>query len=210
MGVYDKLGKIILYVIRHAEVAEDKEGTMRGILNPALDPKGKRDAQSLVEYFKGVPMSFIATDDLKRTMQTAKPLAKAKGLDVLIDIDLRSWDVGTELEGEDIEDNKEDIEMLKTHPQVAPVAGQPWGDYGEQANRSFYRYADRAMGELDAGAVFVHGSWVQVIAHTLGLQEADAAYDSTPIEPAGVIGVFLTREGYRMKILKGEKETVDE
>jgi broad specificity phosphatase PhoE len=208
--VGDKIGGIVLYVIRHAEVAEDAEGTIRGLLNPPLDPKGRRDAKTVAKFFKDIPFSFVATDDLKRTQQTAKPLSDAKGLRMEIDPDLRAWDVGTELEGEDIEENKDEIAKLKTHSQLVPVGGQSWGNYERQVGDSFDRYVDRSLGEVDPGAIVVHGSYIQILAVRLGYSEPDEAYDHTPVDPAGIIAIYLTRAGLVMKILEGERQATDE
>lgn len=206
----NKIGEIVLYVMRHAEVAEDKEGTIRGTLNPPLDAKGRRDARAMPAFFKNIPLSFLVTDDLKRTIATATPLAKAQGLRLEIDPDLRSWDVGTELEGEDIEEHADEIARYKTHPQLVPIGGQSWGEYTRQVDSSFHRYVERSFGELQPGGIVVHGSYIQIVATMLRFQEHDEEYDSTPVEPAGIIAIFLTRQGLVMKILEGAKEAKDE
>ena len=208
--VSDKIGTLILYGIRHAEVAEDKEGTIRGLLNPKLDAKGRRDAESLVKWFKDIPLSFIATDDMERTKQTAWPLAKSKNLMPIIDPELRSWDVGSELEGEDIEKNKAVIARLKMHPQLVPVGGQSWGNYGGQVDESLNHYAGMALDKNAAGAIGIHGSYIQIVAEMLGFNTGDTAYDHTPVDPAGVIGFYMKRDGLLMKVLKGGKESTDE
>lgn len=205
-----KIGEIVLYVIRHAQVPMDADGTIRGLLNPALDSKGRRDAEKVAEFFRNIPLSFVVTDDLKRTQQTAKPLCDAKNLRMEIDPDLRSWDVGTELEGEDIEENEDEIARLKTHPQLVPVGGQSWSNYERQSSDSFDRYVDRAFGEVDPGAIVVHGSYIQILGVKLGHEEQSEAYDHTCVEPAGIIAIYLTREGLVMKILEGERESTDE
>jgi broad specificity phosphatase PhoE len=205
-----KVGDICLYVVRHGQVPEDADGTIRGLLNPSLDPKGRRDARGVAEFFKAIPLSFVVTDDLKRTKQTAKPIAESKSLRMEIDPDLRSWDVGTELEGEDIEENKDEIARLKTHPQLVPVGGQSWGEYERQVDGSFDRYVQRSLGEMDPGAIVVHGSYIQILQVMLGFSEVDDAYDHTCIEPAGIIAIYLSRAGLVMKILQGEKEASDE
>jgi broad specificity phosphatase PhoE len=208
--VSDKIGAVILYVIRHANVAEDKEGTIRGLLNPGLDDKGRRDREKIVSFFKEIPLSFIVTDDLKRTQQTAKPLADAKKLRLEIDPNLRSWDVGSELEGEEIEEHKDEIARFKTNPQLVPIGGQSWANYEVQVDDSLHRYVDRSLGTLDAGAMVVHGSYIQIVSVRLGFEEHDPAYDHTCVEPGGIIAVYMTRQGLLMKPLLGEKESEDE
>lgn len=59
----------VIYVVRHAEPAMD------GTPNPSLAEAGKRRAEALKELLKDAGVQAIFTTDLKRTQETAKPLA---------------------------------------------------------------------------------------------------------------------------------------
>jgi probable phosphoglycerate mutase len=205
-----KIGTAILYIVRHAEVALDKTKTIRGLMNPGLDDKGKEDAQGLVEFFKDIELSAIYTDDLKRAYQTALPVAYDKDITIEIDPELRSWDVGTELEGEKIEDHEDDIAELRQQPDKVPVGGQSWGDYGEQINGALSHYIGIGLESSNPVLIVTHGSAIQIIWESLG-EELDNVeeYADIPVEPAGVMAVYPTRFGMKVKILKGEGENED-
>jgi broad specificity phosphatase PhoE len=126
-----------------------------------------------------------------------------------IDTELRSWDVGTELEGKSIEANKDIIKRLKSQPDLVPVGGQSWGDYLQQARRFFNRYWE--MG-LESGPLLLvlHGSGIQIIWDLVGEMELSPAYDRTPLEPSGLAAIYQGREGPKVKILRGAKANKDE
>jgi broad specificity phosphatase PhoE len=210
MAVSDKIGQVILYVLRHANVAADKKGTIRGTTNPSLDEKGRKQAGEAREFFKDIALSWIATDDLKRTEQTVLPIADEKQLEVEIDVELRSWDVGPDLENKSIEAKRDEIAKLKSQPWLIPVGGMSWADYEEQVDDALFGYTRRGMETLFPGLIGVHGSFIQVMAVKLGFMEKTVEYDQTPVEPSGIIGVYLTRLGLRMKILWGAKDVSEE
>ncbi len=209
MAVTDRIGDVVLYLGRHAEVPGDKKGTMRGLLNEKLDGKGEKQAQELAELFADRYLTAIYTDDLDRTQQTGQPIAAKKDIPIRIDPELRSWDVGPDLEGRSIEANKDKIQLLKSQPDTIPVGGQNWRSYIEQVRRFFSRYWTMA---LDSGPILLilHGSGIQVIWDMLGAMELSTAYDQTPLEPSGVAAVYLGRNGPELKILRGAKPTKDE
>jgi broad specificity phosphatase PhoE len=205
MAVSDKIGQVLLYGVRHAQVAMDAKGTMRGLENPSLDEKGEKQRDELLDYFRDIPLSGIATDDLDRTQQTVLPIAEAKNLELQVDLGLRSWDVGTELEGKSIEGHKAEIIRLKTQPWLVPVGGKSWESYRDQVLESFYRYVRRGMDSAFPWLNGWHGSYVQIVAVELKIMEKKSEYDATPMEPSGILAVYLTRTGLKGKILRGAK-----
>lgn len=208
MAVSDKIGSVILYIVRHAEVKKDAEGKMRGLLNDPLDDKGEKQANELADLFADKYLGGVYTDDLKRTRQTVEPIAARCDLQMYTDTDLRSWDVGA-LEGKSIEANKDKIKALKSQPDSIPVGGQSWRSYMEQVKRFFSRYW--TMG-LESGPILLvlHGSGIQLIWQMLGAMDATAEYDHTPLEPSGVAAIYLGREGPVVKVIRGGKEAMDE
>lgn len=208
MAVSDKVGEVVLYIARHAEVRKDREGKMRGLINDSLDEKGQKQADELAAMFEDKPLYAVYVDDLKRTQQTIEPLAAKKGLKLRVDPDLRSWDVGSDLEGKSIEANKDTIKRLKSQPDLVPVGGQSWGDYQQQVRRFFSRYWE--MG-LESGPIMLvlHGSGIQTIWEDLGAMESSSAYDQTPLEPSGLAAIYCGRNGPMVKVLRGAKGTKD-
>jgi broad specificity phosphatase PhoE len=206
----DKIGEIVLYIIRHAEVKNDKQKLIRGLSNQGLDDKGQEQAKELADFFSDRPLSGIYTDDLKRAYQTALPIAAEQDLEVEIDAMLRSWDVGSDLEGKPIEKNRDEIAELRQQPDKIPPGGQSWADYTKQVESWFTRYVTQGMDNDDPVAVVTHGSAIQVLWNGLG-EEVDAdKYDEIPLEPAGVAGIYLTRFGQKVRILRGKGVALDE
>lgn len=208
MAVADRIGEVVLYVGRHAEVKKDAEGKMRGLLNDPLDEKGRKQAEEIASLFEEKPLYGIYADDLKRTQQTLEPLAARKGLKIRIDPELRSWDVGSNLEGKSIEANKELIRRLKSEPDLIPVGGQSWGNYQQQVRRFFNRYWEQGL-ETGPLLLMLHGSGIQIIWADLGAMDASTEYDATPLEPSGIAALYLGRNGPQVKAIRGAKETVD-
>jgi 2,3-bisphosphoglycerate-dependent phosphoglycerate mutase len=66
------------YLIRHAE--KDRTDTLNK--NPNLNKKGQERAKKWANYFKNIDLEAVYSTEYERTMQTAKPTAKSKSLDV--------------------------------------------------------------------------------------------------------------------------------
>lgn len=87
----------ILLLIRHGENEYVKKGRLAGRL-PAvhLNEKGRQQAQAVAEKLTGAPIKAVYSSPLERTMETAEPIAKALGLEViprqgLIETDFGEW-----------------------------------------------------------------------------------------------------------------------
>ncbi|MEJ7619692.1 MAG: histidine phosphatase family protein, partial [Aquificaceae bacterium] len=85
-----------LYIIRHAESKWNPIGRYQGLLDPELSERGKAQAKRLGEHFQSIELHAIYSSPLKRTLQTAQEVAKAKGLEIIedrriIEIDHGVW-----------------------------------------------------------------------------------------------------------------------
>ncbi|MEE9407522.1 MAG: phosphoglycerate mutase family protein [Polaribacter sp.] len=67
------------YLIRHAE----KDRTDKTNRNPDLNENGQERAKKWTERFKEVQFDAVYSTKYNRTMQTATPTAKSKGLEIL-------------------------------------------------------------------------------------------------------------------------------
>lgn len=75
-----------IYLVRHAESVANSQGIYQGVtFDTPLSERGKKQAQTLAEYFAHVSLSHILASPLKRTMQTAAYVAKSKKLPVVIE-----------------------------------------------------------------------------------------------------------------------------
>lgn len=84
-------------LIRHGETDFVKLGKMAGRTPGVhLNDNGKREAQELASCLKEAPIKLIFSSPMERTLETAKPLAKVLGLNIiksdgLIETDIGDW-----------------------------------------------------------------------------------------------------------------------
>jgi broad specificity phosphatase PhoE len=204
-----QIGAPIVYVVRHAQNDDDKQGKIRGLKDLPLNEFGERQLDTVREFFRGKHVLAVITDDLSRTRQTALAVALACGCEVETDLGLRSWDLG-KLEGKSMSAHKMEIQDFKAHPDKVPTAGQSWGEFKRQAYDAIGRLTRKAM-EGSAPIVLVtHGSFIQVFCSEYGNFDCDGDYDHTPLEQAGIAALYLTRQGHELKILEGGNGDIDE
>lgn len=80
-----------LVLVRHAlpERVAHSDGTFA---DPGLTPDGHAQAQRLVGALAGEPVEALYTSTMRRAVETAAPLAAARGLDPVTRADLREYD----------------------------------------------------------------------------------------------------------------------
>jgi probable phosphomutase (TIGR03848 family) len=94
----------LFLLIRHGENEYTKTGRLAGRLPGVhLNEKGRAQAQALAEKITGAPVKAIYSSPLERALETAEPIAKALGLEViprdgLLETDIGEWQ-GKKLKG---------------------------------------------------------------------------------------------------------------
>ena len=78
-----------LYVVRHAMTAWNAERRWQGQTDIPLSDEGRAQASSLVDRLRGLGLVSVHTSDLSRARETAEIVARALGLPVVSDRDLR-------------------------------------------------------------------------------------------------------------------------
>ena len=85
----------LLLLIRHGENDFVKTGKLPGQLDGIhLNERGQKQAQALGEALKHVPIKAIYSSPLERAMETAEPIARARGLAIIPEPDLQDANVG--------------------------------------------------------------------------------------------------------------------
>lgn len=85
------------FLIRHGENEFVKKGRLAGRLPEVhLNPKGQSQAQALAIKLAGTPVSAIYSSPLERAMETAEPVAKALGKEIiqrpgLLEVNIGEW-----------------------------------------------------------------------------------------------------------------------
>lgn len=91
-------GATDLLLFRHGESAParpvEPAPMVDGQADPELDPRGREEAELVADRFAGEEISAIYVTSLRRTAQTAEPLARRTGLTPLVEPDLREVYLG--------------------------------------------------------------------------------------------------------------------
>jgi broad specificity phosphatase PhoE len=77
-------GPVFVYVVRHAERADDGLAPDRMLDDPPLSEAGRARARQLAELLRGVDLTGVHSTDYERTRSTAQPLSAAHGLELEI------------------------------------------------------------------------------------------------------------------------------
>ncbi|MFC3616555.1 histidine phosphatase family protein [Lutimaribacter marinistellae] len=156
-------GAADLLLVRHGESEPARPGQsfamMQGHGDPALHPEGERQARAVATRLKDEPISAIYVTILRRTHQTAAPLAEALGISPSVEADLREvhlgeWDGGLYR-----------IKAAEGDPAFARAkARQEWGEIpGAETTAALHARVRSGLLRIAAAhpdervAVFVHG-----------------------------------------------------
>ncbi len=74
-----------LYLVRHGETEYNRTGRIGG--DSGLSSEGKRQAQLLARYFRGVSLPYVFTSRKRRSIETASCLFEGRSLETMISLD---------------------------------------------------------------------------------------------------------------------------
>lgn len=144
-------GAADLFLIRHGESEAARPGTSfplkDGHGDPALHPVGERQALAVGERLKAVPLDALYVTTLRRTHQTAAPLAAHQGLTPIVEPDLREVFLG------DWDGGEYRIRAAEGHPAFQrALEFQEWGEIpGAETTSALHARVRRALMRM-AGA----------------------------------------------------------
>lgn len=86
-----------IYLVRHGQTAWNKEEIFRGRTDVPLDELGRKQAESVGQYFKEIPIHEIYSSPLSRARETAEAIARMHNLNVklleaIIDMSFGDWE----------------------------------------------------------------------------------------------------------------------
>ncbi|MEJ2429790.1 MAG: histidine phosphatase family protein [Deltaproteobacteria bacterium] len=73
---------LTVYFLRHGETEASRTGGYCGVLNADLTPEGHRMAEEFGAAYKSLPWAAVFCSPLRRSMDTARPLCDAVGLEL--------------------------------------------------------------------------------------------------------------------------------
>jgi broad specificity phosphatase PhoE len=119
----------LVYIARHGETVLNADGCFRGNKNVPLNDSGLKDAENLARYFEKIPLCYIVCSDRIRAVQTAKAIAKKKGVAIHPTENLRALNVG-DFSGKPRDaKNVADLQMYLDSPDVPIPGGESLNDF---------------------------------------------------------------------------------
>jgi 2,3-bisphosphoglycerate-dependent phosphoglycerate mutase len=200
-------GATDLLLIRHGESQAANPDLpfplVDGHADPALDPNGRDQAELLADRLAGTSIDAIYVTTLRRTAQTAAPLAERLGLTPHVEPDLREVHLG----------NWEAGLYRKMVAENHPIAQQMWAQErwdvipGAEPASEFAARVGGAMRRLAAAhpdqrlAVIVHGG---VIGQALALASGSRPFAFLGADNASISRVVMAGERW---IVRGFNDT---
>jgi broad specificity phosphatase PhoE len=150
--------------VRHTAPHEAMRNRVYGRLDVELSARGHEHAEEIAVALAGELIAAVYASPLRRALATATPLARALGLEPVVDADLREIDFG-DLEGLTMDEvqNRYPAEWLwTTAPGNASFpGGETVAAMRERAARAARKIAGRHANETVA--VFSHGVVIRAI-----------------------------------------------
>lgn len=168
-------GATEILLVRHGESEAAKPGASFAMVDgqgdPALHPEGRRQAELVGERLAREDISAIYVSTLRRTAETAAPLAARLGLEPIVEPDLREVFLG-EWEGgafrqRIIEGHPIAVQMYEQERWDVIPGAEPADAFAARLERAIRGIAERHPDECVA--VFSHGGAIgQILAHASG------------------------------------------
>jgi alpha-ribazole phosphatase len=164
-----------LILIRHGETDWNVEGRWQGHADVPLNERGQAQALEVAASFAETRIDAIYASDLKRTAETAEPLARSQGLEIRIDPRLREIDQG-EWQGLLIDEIQtryaEQFRRRRANPlEVAPPGGE-----------TALQVRERVLAAVQDILAAHPGQTVAIVSHGFALAVIRAYFQGIPIE----------------------------
>ena len=165
-------GATEILLVRHGEsepaVVGQSFKLLDGQSDPALSPEGEAEAAQVCERLASEHIDAIYVSTLRRTAQTAAPLARRLGLTPVADNDLREVFLGEWEGGGMFRKNVNDqhplaLKMFEEQRWDVVSGAEPMEDFGRRLGSAIERIA--AAHTDQRVAVFVHGGVIGEILH---------------------------------------------
>lgn len=172
-----------VYLARHGESDWNAERRWQGHADRPLTERGREQAEALAERLAGVELEAVYASDLRRAWETAGPVARSHGLDVVRVPELREVDVGSwcGLTRDECEARFPEGFARWREGDQGWDDGETYDEMAERVVSALHRLAEKHPG----GAILVvsHGGPIRAVhAHALGVDVATHRRTG-PVEP---------------------------
>jgi len=195
-------GAAELLLVRHGESAPQRPGEEQAMIDgqadPDLDPVGRRQAEAVADRLSAETLSAVYVTNLRRTAQTAEPLAARLGITPVVEPDLREVHLG-EWEGglfrKHVSEGHPLALRMRAEQRWDVIPGaEPAERFAARVRRGIAAVASRHPDQ--AVAVFTHGGVIgQVLAMATGSRPLSfSGSDNGSISHVVVIGdIWMVR-----------------
>jgi probable phosphoglycerate mutase len=155
-----------LLLARHGQTDWNRDGRFQGHADPPLNAQGRKQAQALAKQLEKEPLAAVYSSDLRRAYETARFVAVRRGLEVLVDPQLRERDVGhwSGLTRAEIEERFP--EELRLWHAGAVACGESREALADRVLAAARRIAAAHAGETVL--VVTHGGALRMLRHAAG------------------------------------------
>ncbi len=167
--------KTKIIMIRHGFSEANDQNVYAGSRDYPLSELGLKQAKLCGEYLAKSDISFLYSSHLKRAYDTALPIAKATGLGIIIDKDLR------ECEGGDWEGMNYD-ELCRRYPVEYGIWVNDIGNAQCPNGESVKNFADRILTVITKIAKKHEGNTLCIATHATPIRVMTAIAKQIPID----------------------------
>ena len=146
-------------LIRHGQSLGNAEGRFGGHSPTPLSERGRAEAEATARALASEDITAIYSSDLLRTVETAKPLAHATGLEIRRTTAFRERSVGN-MEGLTFE------EAAATYPEEYAALLRRDFEHVLLGGESYRQLLDRASVALDEALAQHKGGTIAIFSHT--------------------------------------------
>jgi len=200
-----------LYFVRHGETQASRTGGYCGVLDVDLTPEGRQMAEEFAAAYKTLPWAAVFCSPLRRAVDTAMPLCKAVGLEMLLRDGLREIGYGR-WEGK----TRAEINRLFHDDYVSWLADPGWnaptgGEKGVDIARRSAMVLDEIERTYPAGNVLVvsHKATIRIMLCSLLGIDVGRFRDRIGMPVASLSIVEMTGQGPLLKLL-GDRSHLQE
>ncbi len=149
-----------LILVRHAETVHNVAGIAQGWNDSALSERGERQVESLARRIAELAPNALFSSPLDRAMSTARAIAEATGLEIVVIDDLREMNYGR-WEGQSFLDvRRTDAEAARgwmDDPDCPCPGGESHNDVRRRMDRAF-----TAAAAATRPVIVTHGTAIRV------------------------------------------------
>jgi broad specificity phosphatase PhoE len=202
---------LILYFLRHGETQASQTGGYCGVLDVDLTPEGHQMAAEFAAAYKSLPWGAVFCSPLRRTLDTARPLCEAVGLEMqlrdgLKEIAYGRWE-GKTPEQVNHQFHDEYVSWLADPGWYSPTGGERGVDIARRSSMVL----DEIERTYSSGNVLVvsHKATTRIMLCSLLGIDVGRYRDRISMPVASVSVVEMTEQGPLLKLL-GDRSHLQE